>query len=126
MKFADRETEYIICPEVGTEFDHVDDAYEYYNLYSWEVGFGIKWGKERVADNRESRKLPYDKRYKLSRELNCSCSGRPGDDLKTSSYKTNCPAKLSLSRTSDNGWIVVEHISTHNHELSETYGENKQ
>ncbi|KAG2656113.1 hypothetical protein PVAP13_1KG056977, partial [Panicum virgatum] len=42
MKFADRNSEYIINPAVGTEFDDCEEAYEYYNLYSWECGFGIR------------------------------------------------------------------------------------
>jgi hypothetical protein len=74
MKFADRDSNFIVNPKVGTEFDDVDEAFQYYNLYSWECGFGIRWGKERVADNRFSRQLPVEQRYKLSREFNCSCS----------------------------------------------------
>lgn len=45
--------------------------------------------------------------------------------MKTSSSKTNCKAMLRLHRTSDDAWVVVEHISEHNHPLSETYGEKK-
>lgn len=74
MKFADRKSDYIISPEVGTEFDNVDEAYEYYNLYSWECGFGIRWGKKRYSEKNESRKVPLEKRYKLGQEFNCSCS----------------------------------------------------
>nr|TKW14592.1 hypothetical protein SEVIR_5G177560v2 [Setaria viridis] len=75
MKFADRDSDYIINPVVGTKFDDINEAFQYYNLYSWECRFGIR---------------------------------------------TNCPAKLRLGRTSDHGWILVEH--NFNHELSETYG----
>ena len=32
---------------------------------------------------------------------------------------------LRLHRTADHGWIVVEHMSEHNHPLSENYGEKK-
>jgi hypothetical protein len=78
MSFADRSTSHVISPDVGIEFDHVEEAFEYYNMYSWERGFGIKWGKERIANNRESRKLPIEQRYKLGRELNCSCSVSTG------------------------------------------------
>jgi hypothetical protein len=174
MAFADRSTSYIISPDVGIEFDYVEEAFNYYNLYSWERGFGIKWGKERIANNRESHKLPIEKRYKLGRELNCCCSvstknetglhmmliaiflffcvydlhhvydlqrayvlllmggtliyvqGRPATDVKTSSIRTQCPAKLRLARTSDHGWIVVEHTAEHNHELVGSYGESRQ
>ena len=34
--------------------------------------------------------------------------------MKTSSSKTNCKAMLRLHRTSDDAWVVVEHISEHN------------
>jgi hypothetical protein len=51
--------------------------------------------------------------------------GRPGKELKTSSARTNCPAKLRLGRTGDHGWVVVEHNPNHNHELSESHGENR-
>jgi len=74
MKFADRNSEYIINPAVGTEFDECEEAYEYYNLYSWECGFGIRCGKKRYSMTRESLKLPQEKRYQLGQELNCCCS----------------------------------------------------
>jgi hypothetical protein len=52
--------------------------------------------------------------------------GRPAPDCKTTSARTCCPAKIRLGRTSDHGWIVVEHVEEHNHEMSESYGETKQ
>jgi len=49
MKFADRRSENIMNPCIGTEFNDCDEAYEYYNLYSWECGFGIRWGQETMV-----------------------------------------------------------------------------
>jgi len=46
--------------------------------------------------------------------------------LKTTSNRTECPALLRLSRTGNNGWVVVAHVSEHNHALSNSYGEKKQ
>ncbi|CAN6162920.1 unnamed protein product [Urochloa humidicola] len=123
MKFADRQTDYIISPDIGTEFDNCDEAYEYYNLYSWEIRFGIRTGKTRYSDNKENRKLPTEERYQLGQEFLCSCAGRPLLNLKNTSSRSNCPAKLRLGRTSDNGWIVVEHVAIHNHAMTTTYGE---
>lgn len=34
----------IFEPRVGLEFDSEAEAIEFYNLYSWEVGFGIRKG----------------------------------------------------------------------------------
>lgn len=67
-------TEYIINPEIGIEFDDVQEAYEYYNLYSWEVGFGIRRGKTSYSNDKHNRKLPDKERYQLAQEFNCSCA----------------------------------------------------
>ncbi|XBI15847.1 hypothetical protein VPH35_058196 [Triticum aestivum] len=33
----------VITPTIGTTFDSVGEAYDFYNLYSWEKGFGIRY-----------------------------------------------------------------------------------
>ena len=73
MKFADHTSGYVINPSVGTEFDSCDEAYEYYNLYSWECGFGIRWGKKRWSENRRKNNGPEAKPYQLSQDFFCSC-----------------------------------------------------
>jgi hypothetical protein len=45
--FAERTTDAVVTPSVGTTFDSVAEAYEFYNLYSWELGFGIRYAKAR-------------------------------------------------------------------------------
>ena len=163
MKFADRTSDYIINPAVGTEFDNCEEAFEYYNLYSWECGFGIRWGKKRWSERKRKRQSPETKPYQLAQDFYCSCrvsvstiipllaigamcrlkcllhqelfsitdnfyfvQGHPEANVKTSSAKTNCRAMLRLHRTSDHGWIVVDHVADHNHPLSQSYGEKKQ
>lgn len=125
MKFTDRRSENIVNPCIGTEFNDCDEGYEYYNLYSWECGFGIRWGKKRWSEKKVKGNSPGDKRYQLGQEFYCSCHGSPDAGVKTSSSRTNCKAMLRLHRTEDHGWVVAEHISEHNHPLSETYGEKK-
>ncbi|KAM3245125.1 hypothetical protein ACQJBY_056444 [Aegilops geniculata] len=39
---ADTKTSTVVNPAFGTSFDTVEEAYEFYNLYSWETGFGIR------------------------------------------------------------------------------------
>ena len=34
-------------PCVGTHFDSMVEAFEFYKLYSWEVGFGIRFDRSR-------------------------------------------------------------------------------
>ena len=42
----------ILNPALGTTFDSFGEAYYFYNLYSWEHGFGIKYGKSRLSAKR--------------------------------------------------------------------------
>jgi hypothetical protein len=41
---AGKKTAQIFTPTVGLVFDSLEEAFEFYNLYSWEVGFGIRYG----------------------------------------------------------------------------------
>jgi hypothetical protein len=47
-----RKTKYIFEPLVGLTFDS-EEAYQFYNMYSWEVGFGIK--KKGISNNNKAR-----------------------------------------------------------------------
>jgi hypothetical protein len=46
--FAERKSEEVLAPIIGLTFDSMREAYDYYNLYSWECGFGIRNGKSRM------------------------------------------------------------------------------
>ena len=45
--FAERKTEVVVNPLQGLNFDSIVEAYEFYNLHSWEMGFGIRFGRNR-------------------------------------------------------------------------------
>jgi hypothetical protein len=64
--FAERDSHAVVNPKVGTVFDSVGEAYDYYNLFSWECGFGIRYGKSRTNV----------RGTKCMQELLCSCSVR--------------------------------------------------
>uniref|UniRef100_A0A8R7PRL6 Protein FAR1-RELATED SEQUENCE n=1 Tax=Triticum urartu TaxID=4572 RepID=A0A8R7PRL6_TRIUA len=36
----------VINPAIGTSFESLEEDYEFYNLYSWEVGFGVQYVKK--------------------------------------------------------------------------------
>jgi len=40
--YVDRMSIVVISPSVGMSFDSRAEAYEFYNLHSWELGFGIR------------------------------------------------------------------------------------
>lgn len=48
-RYAEKKTETVIVPAVGSNFDSLGEAYDYYNLYSWETGFGIRGSQKRVT-----------------------------------------------------------------------------
>ncbi|KAE8780413.1 Protein FAR1-RELATED SEQUENCE 5 [Hordeum vulgare] len=99
-------------PVIGTLFDSIDEAYNFYNLYSWEVGFGIRLSKSRLNVNRS----------RCMQEIVCGCAGKPVKD-NTRSSRCGCNAMIRLLRSEDNGWYICEHRSSHNHPLSMTCGE---
>jgi hypothetical protein len=43
---AEKTTSQIFNPTLV--FDSLEEAYEFYNLYSWEVGFGIRYGNSNI------------------------------------------------------------------------------
>ncbi|KAM0858472.1 hypothetical protein ACQ4PT_047815 [Festuca glaucescens] len=45
---AERKSDEVLSPIIGLSFDSMGEAYDYYNLYSWECGFGIRYGKSRL------------------------------------------------------------------------------
>lgn len=63
-KYAEEPTKCVIRPDIGLTFDSLGEAYDFYNLYSWELGFGIRYGKSRL--NAE--------RTKCMQEIVCGCS----------------------------------------------------
>ena len=62
--YAENPNETVIKPELGTSFDSLGEAYDFYNLYSWENGFGIRYGKSRLNVTRT----------KCMQEIVCGCA----------------------------------------------------
>uniref|UniRef100_A0ACD5XXW0 Uncharacterized protein n=1 Tax=Avena sativa TaxID=4498 RepID=A0ACD5XXW0_AVESA len=113
---ASRKTKHIFEPIVGNTFDSAAEAYEFYNLYSWEVGFGICYG---ASDTNRGNK------YRTMQELHCS---NAGIDKRCNSHsqRSNCKARIRLLRTEDHGWYIRKVVKEHNHPLSESCGEKMQ
>jgi hypothetical protein len=63
-EFPARSSGEVIVPEVGVTFDSIGEAYDFYNLYSWERGFGVRYGKSRLNVDR----------VKCMQEIVCGCS----------------------------------------------------
>jgi len=61
--YINRPGEPVFLPAVGMEFNSAKDAKDFYNLYSWEIGFGIRKGRNHTNDNN----------YMTRQDLVCSC-----------------------------------------------------
>ncbi|KAK1629122.1 hypothetical protein QYE76_003437 [Lolium multiflorum] len=97
------------------EFDCLPEAFDFFNLYSWEVGFGIKYGASRR-----------NKQGSLTmQEFLCGCAGSPRHD-KTKSSACGCKAMIRLRRTDDHGWFIHVFRKDHNHSMSLSCGEKMQ
>lgn len=63
-KYAEEPSKNVVRPTLGLTFDSLGEAYDFYNLYSWETGFGIRYGKSRLNVERT----------KCMQEIVCGCS----------------------------------------------------
>uniref|UniRef100_A0A453J492 FAR1 domain-containing protein n=1 Tax=Aegilops tauschii subsp. strangulata TaxID=200361 RepID=A0A453J492_AEGTS len=110
--YANEKTPTVIVHVVGSTFDSLGEAYDFYNLYLWEKGFGIRYSKSRLNVERT----------KCMQEIVCGCSGVPKRS-NTRTCRCRCPAMIRLLRTNDNGWYISEHRASHNHSLTENCSE---
>jgi hypothetical protein len=64
--YAEKCNGMVVNPVIGTSFDSLDEAYEFYNLYSWECGFGVRLSTSRLNVQRK----------KSMQEIVCACAVR--------------------------------------------------
>ncbi|PUZ68650.1 hypothetical protein GQ55_2G045900 [Panicum hallii var. hallii] len=102
--YADNKSNVVINPAVGVSFDSHADAYDFCNLYSWEVAFGIRWNDS--TNNAEESVMV--------QEIVCSCEGKP-ELSNTAPVSTDCKARIQLRKSDDNGWYILEFQGDHNH-----------
>lgn len=63
---AERPGQQIFQPQLSDVFSSASEGYEFYNMYSWERGFGIRYG--RCRENKEGRRTKQD--------IVCACEVR--------------------------------------------------
>lgn len=64
IDYAERKTGLVVNPSVGTSFDTIQEAYDFYNLYSWETGFELAKLLEKVGGDRDGKGL--EERLKMN------------------------------------------------------------
>uniref|UniRef100_M8BLX4 Uncharacterized protein n=1 Tax=Aegilops tauschii TaxID=37682 RepID=M8BLX4_AEGTA len=63
-KYAEEPTKSVVRPALGLTFDSLGEAYDYYSLHIWEIGFGVRYGKSRLNAERTM----------CMHEIVCGCS----------------------------------------------------
>ncbi|XP_021886975.1 protein FAR1-RELATED SEQUENCE 6-like [Carica papaya] len=99
-------------PAVGLEFDSFDEAYDFYNSYAKEQGFGIRVSNSWFRSKRKER-------YRA--KLSCSSAGfkkKSEANNPRPETRTGCPAMIIIRLVDSKRWRIVEVELEHNHTVS--------
>ncbi|XP_062180274.1 protein FAR1-RELATED SEQUENCE 5-like [Phragmites australis] len=103
----------ILEPSQGMIYDSLNEAFEFYNLYSRELGFGIRTNSSKT--NEAS--------YQLMAEIVCMCQGKPEAGAKQS-VMCGCKAMIHLLRIDDHGWFIkdiIKYLRQNNVNITKVY-----
>ncbi|KAI9075792.1 hypothetical protein K1719_042278 [Acacia pycnantha] len=98
-------------PTVGLEFDSFEEAYNFYNVYAKEQGFGIRVSNSWFRSRRKER-------YRA--KLSCSSAGfKKKSDAHNPrpETRTGCPAMIVIRMVDSKIWRIVEVELQHNHQV---------
>jgi zinc finger SWIM domain-containing protein 3 len=99
-------------PTVGLEFNSFDEAYDFYNLYAKEQGFGIRVSNSWFRSKKKER-------YRA--KLSCSSAGfkkKSEANNPRPETRTGCPAMIVIRLVDSKRWRIVEVELEHNHQVS--------
>ncbi|KAH7840486.1 hypothetical protein Vadar_017564 [Vaccinium darrowii] len=99
-------------PTIGLEFESFDEAYNFYNVYAKEQGFGIRVSNSWFRSKRKER-------YRA--KLSCSSAGfkkKSEANNPRPETRTGCPAMIVIKLVDSKRWRIVEVEIQHNHPVS--------
>ena len=99
-------------PTVGLEFDSFDEAYDFYNMYAKQQGFGIRVSNSWFRSKKKER-------YRA--KLSCSSAGfkkKSEANNPRPETRTGCPAMIVIRLVDSKRWRIVEVELEHNHQVS--------
>ncbi|KAM7276741.1 hypothetical protein ACFE04_018607 [Oxalis oulophora] len=103
------------APSLDLEFDTFENAYDFYNTYAMEQGFGIKVAQSffrRITKERYRAKLTCSNAgFKRK-----SQSSNPKPDI-----HTNCLAMIEIRLLDSEKWKIIKVVLQHNHAFSQQY-----
>lgn len=99
-------------PTVGLEFDSFEEAYDFYNAYARNQGFGIRVSNSWFRSKRKER-------YRA--KLSCSSAGfkkKSEANNPRPETRTGCPAMVVIRLVDSTLWRIIEVELGHNHDVS--------
>ncbi|KAL2461830.1 Protein FAR1-RELATED SEQUENCE [Abeliophyllum distichum] len=99
-------------PTVGLEFESFEEAYDFYNVYAKDQGFGIRVSNSWFRSKRRER-------YRA--KLSCSSAGfkkKSEANNPRPETRTGCPAMTIIKLVDAKRWRIVEVELNHNHPVS--------
>ncbi|CAI9754063.1 unnamed protein product [Fraxinus pennsylvanica] len=99
-------------PTIGLEFESFEEAYDFYNVYAKDQGFGIRVSNSWFRSKRRER-------YRA--KLSCSSAGfkkKSEANNPRPETRTGCPAMTIIKLVDAKRWRIVEVELEHNHPVN--------
>ncbi|XP_051189963.2 protein FAR1-RELATED SEQUENCE 5-like [Lolium perenne] len=113
-KYCEDKKNVMFEPEVGMQFSSTEEAFQFYNMYSWVLGFSIRLGDNYTPKTKQ----------RTMQEYLCQRQGN-GDETKNSTTRCGCKAMMRVATNDSCKWSVKKFIAEHNHDMVESCGEKK-
>ncbi|KAK1683308.1 hypothetical protein QYE76_044156 [Lolium multiflorum] len=98
-KYCEDKKTVMFKPEVGMEFYSSEEAYQFYNMYSWVAGFSIRLG-ENYTNKKKERTM---------QEYLCQRQGTD-NETKYSTTRCGCKAMMRVSINDNSVWYVKKFV----------------
>ncbi|KAM0823571.1 hypothetical protein ACQ4PT_070785 [Festuca glaucescens] len=97
-KYCEDKKRVMFKPEEGMEFSSTEEAYQFYNMYSWVVGFSIRLGANYT-----------NKKKRTMQEYLCQRQGND-NETKNSTTRCGCKAMMRVSMNDNAVWYVKKFV----------------
>ncbi|KAM0841051.1 hypothetical protein ACQ4PT_059269 [Festuca glaucescens] len=101
-KYCEDKQTVMFEPELGMEFSSTEEAFQFYNMYSWVSGFSIRLGDNYTTKSKQ----------RTMQEYLCQRQGN-GDETKNSTTRCGCKAmmRVATNESSNFKWAFEEFVA---------------
>ncbi|KAM0831899.1 hypothetical protein ACQ4PT_022119 [Festuca glaucescens] len=98
-KYCEDKQTVMFEPELGMEFSSTEEAFQFYNMYSWVSGFSIRLGDNYTTKSKQ----------RTMQEYLCQRQGN-GDETKNSTTRCGCKAMMRVATNESCKWSLYQHF----------------